>query len=151
MGSASNTLENELLLLLLNNTNIGYIGDATGVRGSTAAGNLYVRLCTSATTCDDSTVGTEANYTGYVQYGVAVARTSGGWTVSGNAASNAATITFGACTAGSNTIRYVEIWRDNTSATEAKRLFWGQLTSDLAVSAGITPEFAIGDLDITLD
>jgi len=151
MGSKSNTLENKLLLHLLNNEAIAGIGDASGVLGSASAGNVYVRLCTSATTCDDATVGTEADYTGYVAKGVAVPRSSAGWTVSGNNASNTAAITFGACTAGTNTIRYVELWMDNTNTTEPYRLWWGQLTSDLAVSAGITPQFAIGELDITED
>lgn len=109
MSSKSNTFENRNLLLWFNNTNIANIGDATGLRGSTAAGNLFVRLCTSATVCDDSTVGTEANYTGYVARGVAVPRTSAGWTVAGNNASNTSAITFGQCTGGTNTIRYVEI------------------------------------------
>jgi len=139
------------LLHLLNNEAIAGIGDASGVLGSASAGNVYVRLCTSATTCDDATVGTEADYTGYVAKGVAVPRSSAGWTVSGNNASNTAAITFGACTAGTNTIRYVELWMDNTNTTEPYRLWWGQLTSDLAVSAGITPQFAIGELDITED
>ena len=151
MGSKSNSLENKLLLHLLQNAAIAGIGDTNGVLGSATAGNVYVRLCTSATTCDDATVGTEADYTGYVQYGVAVPRSSAGWTVSGNGASNTAAITFGACTAGTNTIRYVELWMDNTNTTEPYRLWWGQLTADLAVSAGITPQFAIGELDVTED
>lgn len=151
MGSKGDTFENEVLLLIFNNTNIANIGDATGLRGSTAAGNLYVRLFTSAVTVNDSTVGTECAYTGYVAYGVAVARTSGGWTVSTNNASNTAAITFGQCTAGSETVRYVGIFRNNSSTAESGRLYWGQLNSDLAVSSGITPEFAIGDLDINED
>lgn len=151
MGSKSNSFETSLLTLIFNNTNIANIGDATGLRGSTAAGNFYVRLYTSATTVDDSNIGTECAYTGYVARGVAVARTAGGWTISGNNASNTAAVTFGACTAGSETVRYFAIWMDNTNTTDAYRLFWGQLTADLAVSAGITPEFAIGDIDINED
>lgn len=151
MGSKGNAFETALLTLIFNNTNIANIGDATGLRGSTAAGNFYVRLYTSATTVDDTNIGTECAYTGYVARGVAVPRTAGGWTISGNNASNTAAITFGACTAGSETIRYFAIWMDNTNTTEAYRLFWGQLTADLAVSAGITPEFAIGDLDVNED
>lgn len=40
--SASNAFESALLLLILNNTNIANLGDATGVRGSAAAGSVYV-------------------------------------------------------------------------------------------------------------
>ena len=78
-------------------------------------------------------------------------RTVGGWAVSGNNASNAAALTFGACSGGTETVRYFAIWKDNVGTTDADRIYWGQLTSDLAVSTGITPEFAIGALDINED
>ena len=149
--SASNSFETDLLELIFNNTDIADIGDAAGLQNSAAAGSFYVRLYTSAVTVDDSTIGTEAAYTGYVSGGVAVARTSGGWTISGNNVSNAAAITFGKCTAGSETIRYFAIWKDNSTGTDSHRIIWGQLTSDLAVSTNITPEFAIGELDVNLD
>lgn len=151
MGSKSNSFETSLLTLIFNNTAIANIGNAGGLQPAGAAGSLYVRLYTSAVVVDDATIGTECAYTGYVALGVAVPRTAGGWTISGNNASNAAAVTFGACSAGSETIRYFAIWKDNVGATDADRLFWGQLTADLAVSAGITPEFAIGDIDINED
>lgn len=146
-----NAFETDLLTLLFNNTNIANIGDATGLQGSTTAGSFWVRLYTSAVVVDDATIGTEAAYTGYVSGGVAVARSAGGWTISGNNCSNTAAITFGACTAGTETIRYFAIWKDNSTGTDSHRLYWGQLTSDLAVSNGITPEFAIGALDVNED
>jgi hypothetical protein len=149
--SKSSSFENSLLLLLFNNTAIANIGDATGVPAAATAGNLYIRLYTSAVTVDDDTTGTECAYTGYVQYGVAVPRSGAGWTVAANNASNAAAITFGACTAGSETVRYFAIWKTNVDGTAANRVYWGQLTSDLAVSSGITPEFAIGALDVNED
>ena len=149
--SKSDAFENQLLLLLFNNTTIANVGDAGGILKSVADGSVYIRLYTSAVTVNDSTTGTECAYTGYVQYGVAVARTVGGWTVATNNASNAAAITFGACTAGSETVRFFAIWKTNVDATAANRLYWGQLTSDLAVSSGITPEFAIGALDVNED
>lgn len=151
MGSKSNTFETNLLKHILQNVAIANIGDASGLPVSATAGNVYVRLCTSATAVDDATLGTECAYTGYAAKGVAIPRSTGGWTVSAGAASNAAAVTFGACTAGSETVRYFEVWDDNSSSTEAHRLYWGQLTADLAVSAGITPEFAIGQLAINED
>ncbi len=148
--SKGNAFETDLLELIFNNTNVANIGDATGLTCATA-GSVWVRLYQSSTAVDDSTIGDEANYTGYVQYGIEVNRTSGGWTISGNNCSNTAAITFGACTAGSNTIRYFAIWKDGADVTDAYRLYHGQLTSDLSVSSGITPEFAVGDLDINED
>lgn len=151
MGSKSNSFENQLLLHIFNNSAIAKVGDATGLPAAATAGNLYVRLYTSAVVVDDATIGTECAYTGYVARGVAVPRSGAGWTVSNNNASNAAAITFGACSAGTETVRYFAIWKDNTSTSDAERLYWGQLNADLAVSAGITPEFAIGELDVNED
>lgn len=39
--SKGNTFENDLLLLIFNNTDAALIGDATGLRGSSTAGSLY--------------------------------------------------------------------------------------------------------------
>jgi len=149
--SKGNAFENQLLLLLFNNTAIANIGDAGGLLPSVAPGSFWVRLYTDAVVVDDATIGTETSYTGYVAFGVAVARSAGGWTVAGNNASNTAAITFGACTVGTPNLRYFAIFRDGATATDAFRVYWGQLTADLAVSPGITPEFAIGALDVNED
>ena len=45
--SMSNAAETAWLTLLLNNTNWANIGDATGLRGSTVAGSLYIALHTA--------------------------------------------------------------------------------------------------------
>lgn len=45
--SKGNTFENDLLLLIFNNTDAALIGDATGLRGSSTAGSLYVALHTA--------------------------------------------------------------------------------------------------------
>ncbi|ORC37247.1 hypothetical protein B4O97_03395 [Marispirochaeta aestuarii] len=145
--SKSNTFENELLLLLLNNTNIANVGDATGLRGSSAAGVLYVSLHTADPGEAGNQSTSEADYTGYGR--VSVARTSGGWTVTGNAAANAAAITFGACTGGTNAITYFGIGTSETGT--GKLLYSGALSATLNVSNGITPEFGAGELDITED
>ena len=149
--SKSDAFENQLLLHLFNNSAIADVGNGAGLPAAGAAGSFWVRLYTDAVVVDDATIGTECAYTGYVALGVAVARSGAGWTVATNNASNTAAITFGACTAGSENIRYFAIFKDNVTATDAFRLYWGQLTSDLAVSSGITPEFAIGALDVNED
>ena len=135
------------MLLLFNNTNVANIGDATGLRGAAAAGSLYVGLHTAdpGEAGDQST--SEAAYTGYAR--VAVARSGSGFTITANQAANAAAITFGACTAGSSTITHFSI---GTAASGAGVLLYsGALTASLAVSNGITPEFATGQLTITED
>lgn len=145
--SLSNAAETDLLKLLFTNTTWANVGDATGLVGSTAAGSYYISLHTAdpGETGDQTT--SEATYTGYAR--VAVARTTGGWTVSGNTVTNAAAINFAACTGGSNTITYFAIGRASSGTGEI--ILSGALTSSLAVSNGITPSFAIGDLSATAD
>jgi hypothetical protein len=43
----SDTFENDLMLLVFNNTNCADVGDATGLRGSSTAGSLYIALHTA--------------------------------------------------------------------------------------------------------
>lgn len=145
--SASNAFETDLLKLLYQNTNIANIGDATGLRGATTAGSFYIALHTAdpGEAGDQST--SEATYTGYARQ--AVARSSAGWTVSGNQVSNAAIVSFPACTAGSNTITHYSVGVASSGATYM--LFSGALTASLAVSAGITPQAAIGAITNTAD
>ncbi len=148
--SLSNTSELHLLQLLFNNTDWANLGDATGLRGSSTAGSYYISLHTSDPGEAGSQTTSEATYTGYGR--VAVARSAGGWTVSGTAptqAANAAAVNFAACTAGSNTITHFAIGRDVSGAGEL--IISGALTASLAVSAGISPSFAIGALVATAD
>lgn len=149
--NASNTFENSFLKLLFQNIAIAGIGNAGGLLAAAAAGNLYIRLCTSASVTDDANIGTECAYTGYVAKGIAAVRSAEGWTVTDNEVVNAAELTFGACTAGAETIRYVEVWKNNTGDAEADRIAWVQLTADLAISAGITPKFVAEALTFTFD
>jgi hypothetical protein len=145
--SATNAFETDLLELIFNNTDIANIGDAAGLQNSATAGSLYVSLHTGdpGETGDQTT--NEATYTSYAR--VAVARSGAGWTVSGNNASNAAAVTFPAATGGTNTITHFGIGTDLSGA--GSLLFKGALSASLAVSSGITPSFAIGELDVNAD
>ncbi len=145
--SKSNTFENDLLKHVFNNDNIALVGDATGLRGSSAAGNLYVSLHTA----DPGEAGDQTtNETAYTNYArVAVARTAGGWTVAGNAVSNAALVQFAQCGVTGATLTHFGVGTDSGGA--GKLLYSGALTASLAVSSGIQPQFAAGDLDITED
>lgn len=145
--SATNAAETALLNLIFANSAWANIGDASGLQPSATAGNLYVSLHTADPGETGNQTTSEANYTGYAR--VAVARSGAGWTVSGNNASNAAAVAFGACTAGSSTVTHFGIGTADTG--NGNLLFSGQLTAQLAVSAGITPSFAIGELDVTAD
>lgn len=133
--SKTNAWENGLLLLLFNNTNFANVGDATGLRGSSTAGALYVSLHTA----DPGEAGTqstsEATYTGYAR--VSVPRSGSNWTVTGNSVSPAATISFPACTGGSNTITHFGVGLASTGANVL--LYKGAVSPTISVSSGITP------------
>jgi hypothetical protein len=147
MTVKTNSWENALLALLFNNTDAANIGDATGLRGSSVAGSLYVSLHTSDPGEAGDQTTNEAAYTSYAR--VAVARSGAGWTVSGNLATNAGAVTFPTATGGSATCTHVGIGTASSGA--GVLLYKGPLTASLAVSSGITPAFAAGALDITED
>lgn len=117
--SKGNTFENDLLLLIFNNTNIANIGDATGVRGSTVAGSLYLSLHTADPGEGGDQTTNEVAYTGYAR--VAVARSGAGFTVTGNSVSPAANVDFGACTAAPATYMY---WAIGTAASGAGKILY---------------------------
>ncbi len=145
--SKSNAFETDLLGLIFNNTDIALIGDAAGIQNSATAGSLYVSLHTA----DPGEAGDQTtNETAYTDYArVAVARTGGGWTVSGDTVSNAALVQFAQCGVTGATLTHFGVGTDASGA--GKLLYSGALTSPLAVSSGIQPQFAAGDLDVTED
>lgn len=131
--SKTNTWENDLLLLVFNNTDAANIGDAGGLRGSVTAGNLVISLHNA----DPGEAGTqltnETNYTGYTR--VTVARSGAGFVVTGSTVNPAANIDFPQCTAGSTTITHIGIGTSTSGA--GKLLYKGTLTPNIAVSNGV--------------
>jgi hypothetical protein len=134
--SKSNSWENGLLLLLFNNTNFANVGDATGLRGSTTAGSLYVSLHTADPGEAGDQTTSEVGYTSYAR--VAVARSSGGWTVSANSVSPAATITFPAGTGGSGTVTHFGV--GTASSAAGVLLYSGTVTPNIVTGNGVTPQ-----------
>ena len=143
MAALTNYAETALLSLLFENADWANIGDASGLQGSATAGSFYIALFTADPT-DAGTQTSEANYTSYAR--VAVARSSAGWTVSGDTCDNDAVISFPECTGGSSTVTHLGIMDASTSGN---MIVHGSLTSSLAISSGITPQIPAGDLDIT--
>jgi hypothetical protein len=103
-----------LLQHIFQNANIALVGDATGLRGSTAAGNLYISLHTADPGRGGSQTTNEATYGAYGR--IAVVRSAGGFTVAGNQVSNAADVNFATATSGTNTITHFGIGTDPTGA-----------------------------------
>ena len=137
------TFLNNLLLLYFENTDHALVGDATGVRGSTTAGSLFISIHTGDPVAGNQTT-SEATYTSYAR--VAVGRAGANWTTAAAATENTAAITFPAATGGSDTITHFAIG----TATSGAGSVIATGTCSLSVSSGITPEFAAGALDVSV-
>lgn len=145
--SKGNTFENEWLLHVFQNAAIALIGDASGLQPSATAGSLYVSLHTADPGEAGNQTTSESAYGAYAR--VAVARTAGGWTVTGNAVENNAAVTFPQCTSGVEAITH---WAVGTASSgSGKVLYKGSFTVPLAVAVNITPQIPAGQLDITED
>jgi hypothetical protein len=142
--SKGNTFENDFLLLIFNATAIANIADNAA---SSPLTNLQVSLHTADPGEAGNQTTNEATYTSYAR--VAVARSGSGWTVTGNAVTNAALVQFPQCTGGTNAITHFAV--GTASSSTGKILYKGALGSTLNVSSGIQPQFAAGDLDISED
>lgn len=138
----STTTCNNLLKLIFNGTAWTSIADNTATSPAT---NLYLSLHTADPGVGGTQSTSETSYTNYVR--IAVARTSGGWAVVTNTASNAALAQFAQCGATGATLTYVAIGMLSTGAGII--LYSGALNSALAVANGIQPQFALGALVVT--
>lgn len=130
--SKGDTFENDLLKLIFNATAIANIADNAATSPLT---NLYVSLHTADPGEAGSQTTSEATYTSYAR--VAVARTSGGFTVTTNSVSPVANVDFPACTGGTNTITHFGIGTASSGA--GKLLYSGTVSPNLSVSTGVTP------------
>lgn len=135
--SKGNTFENDLLGLIFNADAIANLADNAGTSPLT---NLYVALHTADPGEAGNQTTSEATYTSYAR--AAVARTSGGWTITANSVSPNANIDFPAATGGSETITHVSIGTDSTGT--GKILYYGAITPNIAVSTGVTPRIGTG-------
>lgn len=134
--SKSNTFENELLLLIFNNTAIADIGDAAGLRATTTAGSLYWALHTADPGEAGSAVTSETAYTGYAR--VAGARSGAAFTVTANSVSPAANVDFGECTASAGgAITHFSVV--NTASGAGKILYSGTMTPNITMAVGVIP------------
>lgn len=138
--SKTNAMETGMLQLFFENTNFANIGDATGVRGSTTAGSLYFSLHTADPGEAGSQTTNEIAYTSYAR--VAVARSTAGFTVSGDAVSTDADVTFPAGTGGSGTATHFGIGTDLSGA--GTLLYKGTITPNIVCGNGVTPKLLAG-------
>jgi hypothetical protein len=127
------TFCNDFLKLIFNATAIANIADNAATSPLT---NLYLSLHTADPGAGGSQTTSEVTYTSYAR--VAVLRTTGGWTVTSNAVSPAATISFPAGTGGSGTATYMGV---GTASSGAGKLLWsGAISPTIVTGNGVTPQ-----------
>lgn len=139
MSGKTSYLENAILKLLFNGTAIANIADNAA---SSPLTNLYLSLHTADPTDTPATEQTtsETAYTGYAR--VALARTSGGWTVTSSVVSPTANVDFGVCTAApGSAILYVGVGTLLTG--NGKLLMSGALTPSIAMAIGVIPRLTV--------
>lgn len=136
--SKTDVWEAGLLALVFHNTPFTLLGDAAGLLGSAAAGSLYVSLHTADPGEAGNQTTSEVAYGSYAR--VAVARSAGGWTVSGSSPTKVipnAAITFPAGSSGAAVATHVGI---GTSAAGAgKLLYKGVLDNPITCGVAVTP------------
>lgn len=133
--SKSDAAENGWLLLLFNATTFANVA-------INATSSPITSIFVSGHTADPGEAGTqttsEVTYTSYAR--VAVARNSGGWTVTANSVSPASTISFPIGTGGSGTITYAGFGSLTSGAGVV--FYSGTVTPNIVTGNTITPQFS---------
>ncbi|MFZ9767195.1 MAG: phage tail fiber protein [Candidatus Limnocylindrus sp.] len=142
--SKGNTFENDWMRLVFNATPIANLADNASASPLTS---LYVSLHTADPGEGGAQSTSEATYAGYAR--IAVSRSVAGWTITNNAATNAADVVFGTCTSGADTLTHFAVGTDVSGS--GKILYRGSLSGSVAVSSGIRPEFLSGSITISED
>lgn len=129
--SKGNTFETDLLALIFNATPIADLADNDATSPAT---NLSVALHTADPGEAGTQLTSETAYTGYAR--VNVARTTGGWTVSGGSVSPVANIDFGECTAAPGAA--ITFFSVGTGVAN-KLLYSGTVSPNIAMAIGVIP------------
>lgn len=139
--SKSNTTENDVVKAI-------FLGTDPSWRDTAGQANFYLALHSA----DPGEAGTQT--TSEISYGdyhrISIARSAGGWTVSGNSAKNAALAQFPVCSGGTATARYLSIGLGDTGVA-GQIIYSGALNDELAISNLVQPTFNIESIVITED
>lgn len=131
--SKGNTFENDWLKLIFNGT---AIADLAENDTTSPLASLFVALHTADPGEAGDQTTNETAYTGYARQ--PVARTTGGWTVTGNSVSPVANIDFPACTASpGGAITHFSVGVAVSGAT--KILYSGTVTPNITMAVGVIP------------
>lgn len=141
--SFSNAAETAIMALIFNATAWANMADNAGTSPQT---DIAVGLHTA----DPGEAGTmstsETTYTSYARQ--SVARTTGGWTVTGGSVSPVSNIDFPAGTGGSGTVTHFSVGR--TGGGAAAIHMKGTVTPNIVTGTGVTPRLTTSTA-LTLD
>lgn len=132
MSDASDNFENDVMLLVFNATAWANVADNAASAPLTA---WYLGLHTASPGDSGNQTTNEITYTSYARK--SVARTSGGFTVTGGAAALAANNDFVAGTGGSGTATHFSV--GNASSSTGRLQVYGTVTPNIVTGNGITP------------
>jgi hypothetical protein len=138
--SLSNASETAWLQLVFQNIDWTGVGNAGGLRGSTAAGNFYLVLHTA----DPGEAGDQQTNEITDVGRLAVARSASGFDVSGNQVSNHAIATFGVNAGSQTTATYFSIGVNASGASQI--IGSGALSSPFVINTGVAPYFDANQL-----
>lgn len=143
MAGFGDTTENDILKLYFNATAIANIADNAA---SSPLTNLYWSLHTADPTDSGNQTSSEIGYTSYAR--AAVARTSGGHTVTNNSVSPVSSINFPTGSGGSGTATHCAVGTASTST--GKIIAAGTVSPNIVTGNGITPSLSTATA-LTLD
>jgi hypothetical protein len=132
MAAKGATYSGDLLKLLFNATAIANVADNAG---SAPLTNLYFSLHTADPGSAGSQETSEIGYTSYAR--VAVARSTGGFTVTGNSVSPVSNITFPTGTGGSGTATHTVC--GSASSGAGKQFYRASVAPNIACGNGVAP------------
>lgn len=132
MSDASDVFENSLSLLFFNATTWDTVAENDTTSPAT---NWYLGLHTSSPGDSGNQTTNEIGYTSYARE--AVARTSGGFTVSAGVTSLASNVDFTTGTGGSGTATHMAL--GEASSSTGTLLLYGTVTPNIVTGSGVTP------------
>lgn len=130
MAAKTTQYATDLLKLVLNATNYTNIATSTGLT------SVYISLHTGNPGASGLQNTSECSYTSYGR--IAVARTTGGFTVASGSASPISTIVFPAATGGSETATYFGIGASTSGS--GILYYFGSISPSIVITNGVTPE-----------
>lgn len=137
--SKNDTFENDWLRLIFHAVAIANMADNAA---TAPLSNLYVSFHTSDPGEAGNQTTNECAYTSYAR--TAVARTSGGWTVTGNSVSPVADVDAPEATGGSETATHFAV--GTAVSGTGKVLYRGALDNPIVISTGVTPSLGAGTM-----